>query len=753
MRTFLKLQFWRNLPRASLNWPKNLAARFFSKVFSLNKRFQLKVGRVVVWFLYLFVLVSVPIITILAWYLYWDRTDMPDINGFLKGAPTTGQIYDTNGEIVIELAREYRQIVPFEKYPPHVVNAILAAEDARFFNYWLNHGVDYIAILRAFSMNLGYTIITSIPKGKFDLVLAEGASTITQQSVRLYFLSEIMRKENNSQLIHDNLFTRTLAKVVEIKEVNKFSRKIVEMKYAIWLEDEMAAIYGSREKAKKRIFELFTPYLSNGRYGFEAASQYYFGKRIWELEYEETEKIALLAGMIKNPALFTPKSAENLDDNKIQLERRNKILDRMAYDGYISKQDAERFKEQPIKIIIRSNDIKTIAPTVVDDVLREIKAKGFTSEDFIKGNIQIKSTADLRIQKIVNESLEKGLKAYESRHPEHAGLIQGSVVVLRNNDAAILAMAGGREFYQGNRYKYSDLNRARRARQAGSAFKPFVYLTAFMNGWTPERTILDVPTRIPMGHNRGYHPVHNYDGKFLGNISLCQALYRSRNAPTIRLVLYHLGAGSFENSGMRKVIDTARLLGIESPFHSDTDHFNRTVYYPTSALGASEVTVLELANAYRAIASGLSAKPYIIKEIFSRRGDSIFIKENVENSLSVDPEALEMIQSCLRKVVTQPGGTAYSLTVQKFPVSVIGKTGTTNDFRNALFAGSTYGSDGITAVVRIDFDNNRQLAPKETGAMAALPIFKDIIQRIYEQNLAGPAPEFPKRIENPDYKR
>lgn len=754
MGAFLKFRFWRDLPRGSLIWLKNLPLRLISKLSSWNKRFQLKVGRYVAWFLLYPIILTITVIAVpLFWYLYWDRTDMPDISEFLRGGPTTGQIYDTNGEVIIELAKEYRQIAPFEKYPKHVINAMLAAEDTRFFRYWLNHGVDYIAIGRAFGMNLGYTIITSIPKGKLDLVLAEGASTITQQAVRLYFLSEITKKENRNQLIHNNFVTRILAKVLEVKEVNKFSRKIIEAKYAIWLESEMARIYGSREEAKKKIFELFTPYMANGRYGFEAASEYYFGKHIWELGYEETEKAALLAGMIKNPALYMPKSGEESGDHKVQLERRNKILDRMANNGYISEEDAERFKEKAITILERDNDIKTIAPTVVSDSLREIRTKGFKFEDFIEGNIQIRSTVDLRIQKIVNESLEKGLEAYEKRHPDQKGLIQGSVIVLRNRDAAILAMAGGREYYQGKRYKYSDLNRVRRARQAGSAFKPFVYLTAFMQGWTPEKTILDAPVKIPMGYGRGSHPVHNYDGKFLGNISLCEALYRSRNAPTVRLVLYHLGTGSFENSGMKKVIDTAKILGIQSPFHNDIDHLGRIVYYPTSALGASEVNVLELANAYRAMASGLSAEPYIIKEIVDRDGDYLFTKQNEEYPLPIDKEALEMIQSCLRKVVTQPGGTAYSLTVQKFPVPVMGKTGTTNDFRNALFAGSTYGPDGITVVVRIDFDDNRQLAPKETGAMAALPIFKDIVQKIYKQNLVGPAPEFPEKIENPAYGR
>lgn len=728
---------------------KRLFLGLFRKISSWNRSFERKVGKLIVWPLY-FSLIF--IVFPLVWYLYLDRSDMPNIDTFIKSSSTVGQVHDINGRVVIELATEYRRIVPFEKIPPHVRDAILAAEDTRFFNYRLNHGVDYIAIIRAFIVNGAYTAINSYKKRGFDFVSAEGASTITQQTVRLYFLSAITKKENSNQLIFDNFATRTLAKVFEVQEVNKITRKIIEWKYAIWLESEMAKIYGSRAEAKKQIFIRFTPYLGNGRYGFDTASEYYFGKHVWEINSNETEKAALLAGMIKNPGLYTPRPNQKPEKAKIRLERRNTILNRMAESnifskGYISAQARDIFQERLIEVVPR-DEPKTIAPSVVNDVFKEVRADGFESNDIFQGNIQIKSTVDLRIQKIVNEALENGLREYEKRHPEQKGLIQGSVVVLRNNDAAILSMAGGREFFKGQRYKYSDLNRVKRARQAGSAFKPFVYYTAFTEGKTPDDLVLDAPFAISKGYGRGMHPIRNYDGKYLGVIPYKEALKRSRNIPAVKVALL-LGDG--HESGMEKIEKVIKVLGIQSPLHSDTDHRNKRVVYITSALGASEMNVLELANAYRALASGLDTEPYMVKEITDRDGKSLFTKKNNSQPLPFNPTAIEMLQFCLRKVVTEPGGTAYSLTAQKFPVPVMGKTGTTNDFRNALFAGSTYGPTGITIVARIDFDDNRQLAPKETGSLAALPIFKEIIQKIYEQNLVGPIPQFPENIEKGEF--
>lgn len=682
--------------------------------------------------------------------LYFNPEKAPNVKPYIEfHAPVTGVIRDTNGEAIIELAKEsqYRKVVAYDQIPPIVRRAILSAEDERFFS-WHHHGIDYRAITRAITYNLSSTIAKSIERGELVIVRSEGASTLTQQTYRLWFLSEVTKLEKSGSLIATNILTNSLSSFIDVETINSFTRKLMEVRGSIWLNGQMAEIYGSKIEGKKQDFVRFAnyTYFGNGRYGVEAACEYYFGYSCQKLTSQDADKAALLAAIIKSPAVYGPRQSQSDKASNRQIERRNRVLRQMYGNDYIKYSQLESLTKKPLEIVFYKD--QTIAPSVVGDTLKEANSShGLSSDDVYGGYVQLNLTVDLRIQKIANEACEKGLQEYEQRHPESKGLVQCAAVVLRNGDGAILAEVGGRQWYKGRRYRYFDLNRVNRARQAGSAFKPFVYLTAFMNGWTPEKMISDSPIGIPMGYGRGSHPIHNYDGKFLGSIPVCEALYRSRNAPTVRLVL-SIGKGSFEESGMKKVIDTAKLLGVKSPFHSALDHKGRTVYYPTSALGASEINVLELANAYREIASGLSAEPHIIRRIITRNGEIIFEKTNNIKPSEIDKPALEMVESCLRKVITTPGGTAYSLTVEKFPVPIAGKTGTTDDFRNALFAGFTHGPNGVTVVARIDFDDNSQLAPKETGSKAALPIVKYIFHKVYEQNLVGPAPKFPEAIEN-----
>jgi penicillin-binding protein 1A len=168
--------------------------------------------------------------------------------------------------------------------------------------------------------------------------------------------------------------------------------------------------------------------------------------------------------------------------------------------------------------------------------------------------------------------------------------------------------------------------------------------------------------------------------------------------------------------------------------------------YPTTALGASEVNLLELATAYRTIASGLIAQPYVIRRVVRESGDGIEGNEPHTTPNSMGDAALVLIQEGLRGVVRIPTGTAHALDSRLFPIAVMGKTGTTNEFRDALFVGSTYGVDGITVAVRVGFDDNRSLGAKETGGRVALPIFRELMLQIYRDGIVGPAP----RVSQPD---
>jgi penicillin-binding protein 1A len=164
-------------------------------------------------------------------------------------------------------------------------------------------------------------------------------------------------------------------------------------------------------------------------------------------------------------------------------------------------------------------------------------------------------------------------------------------------------------------------------------------------------------------------------------------------------------------------------------------------------LGASEVNLLELANAYRTMASGIRAQPYVIRKIVRESGQVAIDDEHGGAPVTIDDDALALIQEGLRGVVRIPTGTAHALDSSGFPIAVMGKTGTTNDFKDALFVGSTYGPSGITVAVRIGFDDNHSLGLKETGGRVALPVFKEILLRVYREKLMGPVPEFPAQME------
>jgi penicillin-binding protein 1A len=309
-------------------------------------------------------------------------------------------------------------------------------------------------------------------------------------------------------------------------------------------------------------------------------------------------------------------------------------------------------------------------------------------------------------------------------------MVQGSVLVLRNGDASILAERGGRQFYQQRSLSSSDFNRVTQSlRQPGSAMKPFVYLAAFRQGlFNLDSMVPDEPISVPDRGQQTTKWISNYDGQFKGMIPLREALAESRNAVAIWITT---------RIGIESVLQTARSLGIRTPLQP----------YATTALGASEVSLLELANAYRTMASGIFAEPHVIGQIVRQSGEVAVDNRQGWPRTYVDDDALTLIQEGLRGVVRMPTGTAHALDSQGFPIAVMGKTGTTNNFRDALFVGSTYGPGGITVAVRIGFDDNRSLGAKETGSRLALPVFKEIMLLTYGEKLVGPAPEFPPEME------
>jgi penicillin-binding protein 1A len=668
-----------------------------------------------------------------AHHLYFDRADVPDLEPFVRfEPPTIGEVSDARGEVLIELAREYRRILQYDEVPPVVREAILAAEDKDFFTH---SGIDYGAFPRVVWKTLASSAASSWTHSVRDqrlspaVVFPQGGSTLTQQLVRGYFLRHLTSQEEGATLIGHGLLPAVASRLLGVPATNKLARKVEEIRLSFWLEREMERRYGSKRRAKEEILARYASfiYMGNGRYGFAAASEYYFGKPLSAYGPGDADKAALLAGITKSPRDYAPSRA-NMDRS---VRRRNEILALMVRNGTLPSDAARVAQAARVRLAARSK-VKTEAPAVVENVFTELRAasrEGVGVEALIDGRISVRTTVDNRIQRLVNAALEAGLRAYEERHPKSRGLVQGSVVVLRNADAAVLAEAGGRQVYKDRYTSYSDYNRVTDSRrQPGSVMKPIVYLAAFRHGEALDHTVADEPIAVSTGLNTPPKWIQNYDAQFKGLIPVRQALAESRNAATIRLA---------QGVGVAEVLRTARELGIRTPLQP----------YITTALGASEVQLLELANAYRALASNLSAEPHVIARVVGAAGETLLAPTGSARPLGIDPEAVAAIQEGLRGVVRLPSGTAHALASDEFGIPVMGKTGTSSDFRDALFVGCTYGTDGVTVAVRIGYDDNRELGARETGGRAAMPIFRDVVRGIYTQGLAGEAPRFPEEME------
>jgi penicillin-binding protein 1A len=614
----------------------------------------------------------------LAHHVYLDRRDLPDLGRFIRfEPPTIGGIYDAQGKVLIELAREYRRTVSYEQVPPILRDAILAAEDKNFLSH---SGVEY----RAFPRVVHKTAASSLAawwngKSGFRLLLPHGGSTLTQQLVRGYFLQDLTRSEQSDVLCRDGLAPRLLSLALGVRTTNKLLRKVEEVRLTLWLEDEMRRRYGSREQAKRQIFARYASfiYLGNGRYGFAAASEYYFGKSLSSYTKEDAGRAALLAGISKSPGEYAPAPGDPRP-----LRRRNAILALMVRNGYIPEALANRCQAEPVGVAARSL-VKTDAPAAIENVFDELKRRGegrFGVEDLFQGRISVHSTVDQRVQTIVNEALENGLALYEKRRPKAKGSIQGSVVVLRNADAAILAEAGGRQVYKDRLTRYYDYNRVTDSlRQPGSAMKPLAYLAAFGFGMNLETIVPDEPIEVPMGAGRPLKWIANYDHQFKGPMTVRQALAESRNTTVVWIT---------REIGPDKMIRAARELGIRTPLQPSLG----------TALGTSEVRLLDLADVYRAMASELLAEPHVIHRVTNAAAGEVLYEvpraARDIHSAGVTSAQLRLIQEGLRGVVRLPDGTAHSLASRDFPIPVMGKTGTTSDFRDALFVGSTYGPQG-----------------------------------------------------------
>jgi penicillin-binding protein 1B len=440
---------------------------------------------------------------------------------------------------------------------------------------------------------------------------------------------------------------------------------------------------------------------SQGIFGIWEASQFYFSKELSELTVGE---MALIAGLIRAPNRYSPyRSAE------AATKRRNVVLLKMLDDRIITPQQYEAaLKERlPDRELIKvTND----APFYVDFLRREL-AERYPNDVLTAEGLRIFTTLDLHLQRIAEKSLADGLKRLEEAYPalrrrgedDH---LEGAIVVMRPQTGEIKAMVGGRN------YQKSQFNRVFQAkRQPGSIFKPFVYLAALMHGseasgkkFSPATLVEDAPF-IWSYEGQEWRP-GNYNDEFLGVVTFRRALEKSLNAATARVA---------REVGIRRVRDVAHRLGIQSSLP----------VVPSLSLGAAEVTPLEVAVSFGTLANnGVRTQPLAVKQVLDPNG-RVLEKQDIRVEKVLVPQLAFMMNHLMKGVLDR--GTGDLARRWGFTRPAAGKTGTTNDFKDAWFVGYT---PDLLAVVWVGFDNQSKLGL--SGAQAALPIWTDFMKRATE---------------------
>jgi penicillin-binding protein 1A len=460
--------------------------------------------------------------------------------------------------------------------------------------------------------------------------------------------------------------TQQLAKNLFLSRERTLKRKIQEALLAFWLEHELT---------KDEILSAYLNrvYLGSGTYGVDAAARLYFGKPVQNINLREA---ALLAGLLKAPSRYSP-----LQNPELSRQRTNVVLRAMADAGYITGTEAKSLNEDAAEISAKArtaNSMRYYTDWVVDGLDDLI---GTPEEDLI-----IHTTLNPKIQK----SAEDALTGVITENGEEKQISQGAVIVMRP-EGSVVAMVGGAD------YSKSQFNRAVQAkRQPGSSFKPVVYLTALQYGFQPDSIVVDEPIR------EGRYRPQNYDGQYLGEVRLYEALALSLNTVSFRLV---------REMGPQPVIANARALGIYSKLEPDL----------SIALGTSSISPLELTTAYATLASGgVAVYPYAITKITNKDGDLYYQRPARRTSRRVLEEGpIRELAYMMRGVLEFGTGRGANP-----GFSAAGKTGTSQESRDAWFAGFT---DEVVGVVWLGNDDNTPMA-HVTGGSYPATIWRQVMQ-------------------------
>jgi penicillin-binding protein 1A len=490
--------------------------------------------------------------------------------------------------------------VPIDELPDTLVKAVLATEDRRFFDHY---GIDFLGLARAMTINARAGEVV------------QGGSTLTQQLAKNLFLSN----------------ERTI------------ERKIKEAFLAVWLESNLS---------KKEILRLYLDraYMGGGTFGAAAASQFYFGKNITDINLAES---AMLAGLFKAPARYAPHV--NLPAARA---RANEVLTNLVQGGLMTEGQVIAARLTPAKVIDRAE--VTAPDFFLDWAFDETKR---IATPFAQHSLVVRTTIDMGLQQAAEEAVESSLRQYGETYK----VKQGAMVMIENG-GPVRAMVGGRD------YGESQFNRATKAlRQPGSSFKVYTYTAAMEKGFKPDSTISDAPITW-----RGWSPQNYSKGSYSGRVTMLTAIAKSINTVPVRLAKDELGT--------EVIAATAKKMGVETPIRTDK----------TMPLGTSEVTVLDQATAYAVFpAGGLQARRHGISQILNYDGDILY--DFGRDEPAAKRVISEQANASMNYMLTQIPiiGTARKAALDNGIVAG-GKTGTTQAYRDAWFVGFT--GDYTTAV-------------------------------------------------------
>jgi penicillin-binding protein 1B len=545
---------------------------------------------------------------------------------------------------LVTSGREKRRDVPLQLIPQHMVHAVLAIEDRRFYDHV---GVDPIGIASA--------VWEYVSGGKPYL---RGGSTLTQQMIKNTFLTQ----------------QRSLR------------RKLLEQFMALVLE---------RRLTKDQILELYLNDVWLGQrgsfavHGVAEASRLFFAKHISNVSLSEA---ALIAGVIQSPPRHSP--FEHPDRAK---ERRNIVLKEMAQAGYISAEAAERASQEPVQVVARA--LESEAPYFVDYISQELQDK----YSAVASTVDVYTTLDLHLQRLAHDVVRDGLlKVDELLAKRKRQRAQAALIAIDPRTGEVLALVGGRSYNQ------SQYNRAVSAsRQPGSVFKPFVYLAAFEHALnegrtdvTPATVVMDEPTTFTF-NEQAWDP-GNYEKEYDGPITLRRALALSRNIATIKVA---------ETAGYGEVAALWRKVGTGTSPRP----------YPAIALGVFEATPYEIASAYTLFPNGGTIRPLRTMIRLVSGGQDIPIRAAAPKTIA-RRDTTFLVTNMMRSVLNE--GTGAGARAAGFAPDAAGKSGTTNDLRDAWFVGFT---PELLTVVWVGLDDNQPLGL--SGTQAALPIWTSFMIR------------------------